>query len=177
MNIVSESILLDQLRGGSSHAAAQLYGRYHNRLLRFCVRLLRDEQNAEDVVQNVFEKLQTECRAIRSNVALQSWLFTVARNDCLGELRKTKTEPIDEDIIWDGELPDEALIIKERKERVECVLQSLHAPYREVIMLREYENMAYEEIAVITDTTVSSVKSRLFHARKALIAKLGPYLQ
>jgi RNA polymerase sigma-70 factor (ECF subfamily) len=77
--------------------------------------------------------------------------------------------------VWEGDSPEDELLAKERKELIEIVLQRLHAPYREVIILREYERLSYEEIAGITGTTISSVKSRLFKARKALIEKLKPY--
>lgn len=176
LNTFSDSALLGQLCEGKPQAMAQLYERYRTRLLRFSLTLLKNKQNAEDVVQNVFEKLQSECGTIRNGLSMQSWLFTVARNEAFGELRKRKGDALDEEMLWEGDLPDEELERKVQKERVQRVLENLHAPYREVIVLREYENMSYEEIAAVTKTSVSSVKSRLFHARKALIAKLKPIL-
>ncbi len=176
MNSTTDSALFEQIRSGNSQAFTQLYERYRVRLRRYCARLLNDEQSAEDVVQNVFIKLHSERETIRSGQSIQSWIFTVARNEAFGELRKGKLDPIDEEIVWEGTLPDEELQNRERKEIIDAALQHLHAPFREVIVLREYERLSYEEIASIMDTTISSVKSRLFKARKALIEKLKPYL-
>ena len=167
--------MLDLLRSGDRKALGQLYDRYHQHLLRYCVRLLRDEQRAEDAVQNVFLKLQTGQQNIRNGQSMQSWLFTVAHNEALSDINKKKSVTADDSIVWEGDSPEDELLAKERKELIEIVLQRLHAPYREVIILREYERLSYEEIAGITGTTISSVKSRLFKARKALIEKLKPY--
>ena len=163
------------MRSGDRKALGQLYDRYHQHLLRYCVRLLRDEQRAEDAVQNVFLKLQTGQQNIRNGQSMQSWLFTVAHNEALSDINKKKSVTADDSIVWEGDSPEDELLAKERKELIEIVLQRLHAPYREVIILREYERLSYEEIAGITGTTISSVKSRLFKARKALIEKLKPY--
>jgi RNA polymerase sigma-70 factor (ECF subfamily) len=167
--------LLDLLRSGDRKALGQLYDRYHQHLLRYCVRLLRDEQRAEDAVQNVFLKLQTGQQNIRNGQSMQSWLFTVAHNEALSDINKKKSVTADDSIVWEGDSPEDELLAKERKELIEIVLQRLHAPYREVIILREYERLSYEEIAGITGTTISSVKSRLFKARKAFIENLKPY--
>ena len=157
------------MRSGSHKALGQLYDRYHQHLLRYCLRLLKDQQRAEDAVQNVFLKLQTGQQNIRNGQSLQSWLFTVARNEALSDINKKKSVSADDSMVSEGDSPEDELLAKERKDVIEAVLQRLHAPYREVIILREYERLSYEEIAGITRTTVPSVKSRLFKARKALI--------
>ena len=136
---------------------------------------MKDQQRAEDAVQNVFLKLQTGQQNIRNGQSMQSWLFTVAHNEALSDINKKKSVTADDSIVWEGDSPEDELLAKERKELIEAVLQRLHAPYREVIILREYERLSYEEIAGISGTTVSSVKSRLFKARKALVEKLKPY--
>lgn len=175
VNPGSDPLLLEQIRNGSEKAFTHLYDRYRHRILRYCGRLLNDRQLAEDVVQNVFIKFHTQHQSIRNGESLQRWFFTVARNDSFAELRKKRLEPLNDDILWEGELPDDEFHEKERKEIVEVALQRLHMPYREIIILREYEQLSYEEIASITGTTISSVKSRLFKARKSLIEKLKPY--
>lgn len=176
METSSDAVLLEQLRNGHQPALGQLYTRYQERVLRYCIRLLKDSQSAEDAMQNVFVKLQSERNSIRNVHSLQSWVFTVARNEAFGELRRRKGEVLDEEIVWEGVLPDEELSGKNRREIVEAALNALYPSFREAIILREYEQMSYDEIARVTNTTVSSVKSRLFKARKALIEKLKPYL-
>jgi RNA polymerase sigma-70 factor, ECF subfamily len=171
----SDPALLDLIRRGDKTGLAQLYARYHERLLRYCARLLSDRQQAEDIVQNVFLKVLTCQHAIRQGESLQSWLFTVARNEAYTELGKKKMLVLDDTLVWNGILPDDELISKERDEIIDTVLSHLYLPFREVIVLRVYEQLSYEEIANITGTTVSSVKSRLFKARKALVMKLNLY--
>jgi len=162
--------LLKELQSGHLEALTHLYSRYRERVLKHCTRLLCDEQAAKDAVQNVFVKLQTEHSSIRNGQSLQSWIFTVARNEAFGELRRRKAAELDEEILWEGELPDEELARKNRKEIIESVLNMLYPSFREVIVLREYEQMSYEEIAQVTGLTISAVKSKLFKARKALIS-------
>ena len=176
LEAISDSVLLRELQNGHNEALAQLYERYRERVLRHCIRLLCDEQAAKDAVQNVFMKLQTEHLSIRNGQSLQSWIFIVARNEAFGELRRRKGAELDEELVWEGELPDEELAKKNRKEIIQSVLNNLHPSFREVIVLREFEQMSYEEIAQVTGLTVSAVKSKLFKARKALIQKLQPYL-
>ena len=163
------------LRSGNRKALGQLYNRYRQRLMKHCTRLLNDEQGAEDIVQNVFLKLQMERQSIRNGQSLQSWMFTVARNEAFSILQKKRLITIDDTVVWSGDSPIDELLSKEGKDVIDVVIQRLHAPFREVILLREYEHLSYEEIAGITNTTLSSVRSRLFKARKALIEKLRPY--
>lgn len=158
-------------------ALAHLYSRYRQRLIRFCLRLLNDKQSAEDTVQNVFLKLQAEHGTIRNTGSLKSWLFTVARNEVFGELRRKSGLEPDDELVWNGDLPDEELAKRDRNERITLVLNSLYPAFREVIMLREYEQLSYEEIAQVTGSSIASVKSRLFKARKSMITKLRPFLE
>jgi RNA polymerase sigma-70 factor (ECF subfamily) len=176
VDTLTDAVLLDQFRSGNAGGLSQLYTRYHGRVLRYCAGLLNDRQQAEDIVQNVFVKLNAAKHTIRSGQSLQSWLFTVARNEAYTEMSKKKATELCDTVVWDGDSPDDELMLKERKELIDAVLQRLRLPYRDVIVLRVYEQLSYEEIAEITGTTVSSVKSRLFKARKALVTKLHPFL-
>jgi len=80
----------------------------------------------------------------------------------------------DEDV-WDETTPYDLTISAETTEIVQRLLQNLKSEYREVILLREYEQLSYTQIAEITSNTESSVKSRLFKARKALTKRLKEY--
>jgi len=80
------------------------------------------------------------------------------------------------DTVWNSETPDSILANHELRDAVRDALQCLKVEYREVLVLREYEGLSYAEIAEITETSISSVKSRIFKARKALACKLAPFL-
>ena len=102
----------------------------------------------------------------------------IARNQCLNTLRRsnryTEFDETAADVYaFDGETPFARLMKSEQVELVNRFLKELSPEYREVLVLREYQNLSYDEIAAVTRNTVSSVKSRLFKARR----KLGQFLQ
>jgi RNA polymerase sigma-70 factor (ECF subfamily) len=78
--------------------------------------------------------------------------------------------------VWEDDTLDSILASLELRDTVRDALQCLKVEYRDVLVLREYEGLSYAEIGIITETSISSVKSRLFKARKALACKLAPYL-
>jgi RNA polymerase sigma-70 factor, ECF subfamily len=107
--------------------------------------------------------------------SLQAWIFTIARNEAYTILRRMRpTEDLDAatENVWDDENPLEKVVQKERKEIVQHCLANLRPVYRELLILREYEQFSYEEISKITGASESSIKSGLFKARKAMGKKL-----
>lgn len=170
----SDMELLSQIRSGDRGAMTELYRRYRRPLFAFCARLLGDAQGAEDAVHETFLRLSTGARRIAEPGALKSWLYTVARNEALMTLRRNRNR--DEEgsgSVWDGETP---LTLAEKKDvqtLVQSALARLKVQYREVLLLREFEGLSYAEIASVTGESASSVKSRLFKARRALAGMLA----
>ncbi|MBI3787764.1 MAG: sigma-70 family RNA polymerase sigma factor [Ignavibacteriales bacterium] len=172
---VSEQILW-RLRSGDETAFAQVYQQYKARVYGYCYRLLRNEQDAEDATQEAFLKVMKSIATLEKAESFRPWMFTIARNEAYAILRRTKNiNGIESDEIWAEETPYEELIGKETAELVQRYLNLLKPVYREVLILREYEQLSYAEIARVTGDTESSVKSRIFKARKALTEKLKPY--
>ncbi len=171
----TDSILFEQFRRGSHSALAALYHRHRPGMLRFCLKLLRDRQAAEDAVQNTFLKLQTAAAGPVKAGSVKSWMYTVARNEAFGELRRNAGNLPDEEPVWSGTLPDGLLEEQDRTAAVAAMLNALYPTYREVIVLREYDQLSYEEIAAVTGTSIASVKSRLFKARKAMLDRLSEH--
>lgn len=170
----SDMELLELVRCGDESGFRQLHTRYSGRIRRYGTRLLNDRDRADDIVQNVFVKLLTSAAAIRNGQSVRSWLFACARNEAFNELARRKMDEADDSIVSDGKSPEELMMIKQRDEIVEDAVSRLRLCFREAIMLRVYEQMSYEEIAAVTQSSVSSVKARLFKARKALIQMLHP---
>jgi RNA polymerase sigma-70 factor, ECF subfamily len=167
--------LLERIGRGDSRAFAELYERYALRLYSYCLRLLRDSQSAEDVVQETLTKVYTGVHSVHDARSFRGWIFTIARNEAYGILRKNRTAPLgDDDLVWDRDTPLESLLQAEENEIVQHLLEELKPEYREVLLLREYENLSYEEIAAISSSTIGAVKSRLYKARQALVKKLEP---
>lgn len=178
MILAREEELLKRLQRGETDVFGKLYEQYRRNIFGYCFRLLNDRGKAEDLTHDTFTKAYSSLATLRNGMHFRSWLFTIARNEVYALLRKHNLPLIeDADEIWSEESPEEDLVLLERKEIVRKVLASLKPEYREVIILREFENLSYAEIAVIMSDTESSVKSRLFKARKAMTKKLKPLLE
>lgn len=174
MQNTSDPELLSLMHSGDRGAFAEIYRRYRRALYAFCVRLLSDTQAAEDAVHETFLKLSAGSEAISQPSALKSWLYSVARNEALMALRRRRDGgDSDAGSVWDDETPLSLAEKEDVRNLVQSALAHLKLEYREVILLREFEGLSYGEIASVTGDSASSVKSRLFKARRALAEKLA----
>ncbi len=144
----------------------EIYNRHKTGIYHFCRRMLADGDEAKDVVQEVFVKFFENRVILEGDTQIKVWLFKSARNRCLNYIRdKGKLSNI-----GDGEEPvDSSTIVPESGDSATIVaklLDNLPSDYREILIMREWSELSYEEIAETLDTTVSAVKSRLFKARK-----------
>jgi RNA polymerase sigma-70 factor (ECF subfamily) len=165
-----------RVNAGETAAFGELYRKYHARLLGYCARLLKDREKAEEVVQAAFVKALESLGSLERPELFSSWLFTIARNGVYGHFRAARQDGAADDV-WDTDTPYERAVAGETSALVEQGLGRLKPEYREVLVLRHFERMSYREIAAVTGTTVSSVESRLFKARKALLKYLEPYVR
>lgn len=180
MRTFTDEQLIDQIQAGNPAAFAQLYQRYKNGIFAFCFRLLRDRDDALDAAQEIFVKIHNRLHSLNDTSSFRAWMFTIARNEVYAVLRRRKqwndaSEEVEQ--VWADETPLDIVIGGERTELVQRLLGKLKPEYREVLLLREYEQFSYAEIAEATGNSESSVKSRLFKARKSLMLKLTPYLE
>ena len=175
MRILTDDQLVEQFQLDEARAFVQLYHRYKHRVYAYCYRLLRHPQNAEDAAQETFVKIHRSIHQLEKAASLQCWVFSIARNEAFTILRRRRpTEELDEESesMWDDEGPLERMIQRERAEIVQCCLGMLRPVYRELLILREYEQLSYAEISQVTGGTESAVKAGLFKARKAMGKKL-----
>ena len=171
--------VFEQLRLGSNAAFGQLYHQYKHKLYAYCFRMVGNAQSAEDVVQETFLKIHRGIQSVKQPQHFRTWIFSVARNEALTHLRRTRhLEDLvgEAETVWDHNDPLEELAERETKEIIQHYVGLLKPYYRELLVLREYEQLSYAEIAKITGITESAVKSALFKARKALAKKLEPIL-
>lgn len=174
---MTDTEIIDAFKSGDELAFALLYGRYKTGIYTYCLKMLLDREEALDAVQDTFLRVYENRSRLLSTPAFRSWLFTIARNQCLNRLRHSgrhvRIEGRDTRLVAAGGTPLSRLEKAERRALVNKHLEMLRPAYREVVILREYHNLSYEEIAAVTRTTVSSVKSRLFKARRRLAASLS----
>ena len=171
-----ESDLIAMLQQGNRQAFAELYERNKMAIYRYCLRMLNDPAAAEDATQETFIKLFSRIATLQKTESFLSWLFRIARNEVMMHLRQNHRNGVPhEEYLWEEETPFDVTVAAETTEIVQRLLQNLKCEYREVMVLREYDQLSYAQIADITSTTESAVKSRLFKARKALTKKLKKY--
>ncbi len=176
---MDDRVLIEAFQAGDEFAFVSLYNRYKGPVYAFCVKMLLDRTQAQDVMQETFLRIYENRDRLMKSSSFKAWLFTIARNQCLNQLRRaSKQVPLDEGVAQ--VFPDGPVSRLEKSEQVEMVnyyLAQLKPDYREVIILREYQNLSYEEIAAVTRSTLSAVKSRLFKARRKLALFIEPVLR
>ena len=173
--------LIDAFRRGDEFAFVALYDRYKGAVYAYCAKMLLDREAAKDVLQETFARAYENRERLLNSTAFKAWLFTIARNQCLNALRRSGREvpfaPGAPEPTGRGATPFAALLKSEQADLIGRMLAELSPEYREGIVLREYQNLSYDEIAAVTRSTVSAVKSRLFKARRKLGAALRPLLR
>lgn len=183
---MTDSQLIREIKEGQIDFYAILIERYEKKILSFILHLLRSynmEAYAEDICQETFYKAFKSLKTFRDEEAtFSTWLYTIARNTALSELRKTKHIEISlEDTVSNPQvssmlLPEQELLKNERVQKVRDAINNLPEKQRSALILREYEQLDYKEIAQILESTVSSVKSLLFRARNSIKDQLESYV-
>lgn len=159
-------------QSGDEFAFVTLYNRHKEGIYVFCKKVLLDDAAAKDVMQETFLRIYENRDRLLKTDAFRSWIYTIARNQCYNYLRRNKRfvalDPLVEERMREDLTPVSELEKSEQVALVNRLLGLLKIEYREVLVLREYQNLSYDEIAQIMRTSISSVKSRLFKARRKL---------
>jgi RNA polymerase sigma-70 factor (ECF subfamily) len=178
--------LVERAQRGDKHAFELLVAKYQRRLGRLISRFVRNASEAEDVTQDAFIKAYRALPSFRGDSAFYTWLYRIgintAKNHLVAQGRRAPTStPFDADEAEDFEdaallhevaTPENELMSKQVVEVVNSSLQEL----RTALTLREIEGLSYEEIAVVMDCPIGTVRSRIFRAREAIAANLRPLL-
>jgi len=183
---LADQELLAAAARGDQAAFSQLYQRYRNRVYGFAYRMLGTPESAEDVTHETFLLLIRQPEVYQAERgSLITFLCAVARNHIFQHLRRQEryapelAETSDEyDEMGAGRTfdPLSDLLERELAAQVETALARLPVAQREAIVLREYQELSYEEIATIIGADTNVVKARLYRARQALAKRLAPYL-
>jgi RNA polymerase sigma factor (sigma-70 family) len=167
----SDERLVALLRQGDESAFDTLATRYEARLLWFCWQILRSKEDAEDALQDVLAAAFRALVADEREIHVRPWLYRIARNRCINQLRRAKTvafDVLDDHHAESGCTPAETVISRQRFRDLVDDIQALPDAQRIALLLREVDGFAYQEIAAAMETTVPAVKSLLVRARVAL---------
>ena len=164
--------LVAAFRAGREDAFAEMAERYRDRLVAYARHMLRarGQAAAEDVVQDVLLRAYRALRADSRPMALRAWLYRIAHNRCLDELRgeRPTAELLADEMPGDGVDPAAAFGRRERLRELVGDIQSLPAQQRSALVIRELDGLSYAELAEALDTTVPAIKSLLVRARMNL---------
>lgn len=145
----------------------EVYERYKIGIYHFCRRMVVDGDAAKDIVQEVFIKFFENHDRLAADDQIKVWLFKSARNKCLNYVRdRGKISSIGGDEEEISSLPTSDPDSVDSREIILKLFDNLPIDYTEILVMREWSGLSYEEIAETLDTTISAVKSKLFKARK-----------
>jgi len=168
--MISDEILMLEFQGGSREAFEELFARHRGPLYGFFRRRLNGDQRAEDLMQETFLAVIKASERYEARALVRTYLYGIAMNLLAAERRKHSRDAPGGEIAAEpatNDAPDAVLWIRQ-------ALEKLDESEREILMLREYEQLSYAEIAELTKVPVNTVRSRLFRARMALRECLEP---
>ena len=170
--VASDEVLIVRIAAGDKRAMQALYGRHHVRLYRFVLRLVRDRQLAEDLVSEAFLEVWRRASTFEARSAAATWLMAIARFKALSARRRRGETPLDDETIAatqdSADDPEVTIRKKQQGEILRDCLERLSPDHRETIDLVYYHGMGIGEVAAIVGIPASTVKTRMFHARRQL---------
>jgi RNA polymerase sigma-70 factor (ECF subfamily) len=198
----AESAVIAELKAGSEEAYSWLIGEFHQPIYGLVYRIVNDPADAADTTQDVFLKVFRGMKHFHGESSLKTWIYRIALHEAANRRRwwfrhKAQETPIDpsatgegeysghshsysysEDRLVDpGESPLEKFAHTEVRAAVEAALQQVQEPYRTALILRDLEEMSYEEVAEVLQISLGTVKSRITRGRDALRKTLAAYIR
>lgn len=187
-----DAALMLRVKRGDRAAFAELVDKYKQPVMNFIFRRLRDETEAEDLAQNVFLQVYKSRARYKQTAKFSTWIFTIAHNLTLNELRRRSRHPaesLEETHTENEEQPPRQIEDKsqvaapdnvlqgELADKIDEALDELPENQRSAILLCRQEELSYEQIAKILRCSLSATKSLIHRGRETLKEKLKPYLK
>ncbi len=186
--------LMLKVRCGNRVAFEALVAKYQRPVLNTIYRSIHDPAEAEDLAQNVFVQVWKSRGRYKPTAKFSTWLFTIARNMCLNEVRRRARHPADSldkpvtdatdgsETPWQvpdlhTKPPSEEALSAELRKQVDVALTALPEAQRTAMLLLRHQNMPYEDIAEVLGCSLSATKSIIHRARAMLRDQLKPYLR
>ena len=184
----SDEELMLAYQEGKSEVLDVIFSRYQKKIFNFSLRFLGNRADAEDMTADVFLHLMRRKNQYQPQAKFCTWLYTVARNACLSKIRQRqnifslsfKNNSTNEEQEWDipdPTTPADELQKKETALHIKKAVQNLPPSQKEVILLREFHNLSYDEISKITGHSLENVKVLIFRARDQLRQHLATLLK
>lgn len=189
--VAIDRLLVTRFKAGDQTAFDEMVSRYWDRIYAMVNQLLRNTQDAEEVTQDAFIRAHRGLDKFRGDSSFSTWLYQIATNLARNRYwywwrrKRDRSISFDQPLTADSETslaeifpsdaetPRDATATQEFVDRVAACMETLNEKHREILTLRNVQNMAYEEIATILGISVGTVKSRIARARESLRAKLG----
>ena len=182
----SDEELILRFQKGDEQSYIELVNRYRDRLINFIYRFVNDIESAEDIVQDALLKVYTHKHYYKNIAKFSTWLYTIAGNLAKTELRKKKTRkvtnlsqmgPEDKDYELTSNEPetDKATQNEYLEKRIQIAINKLPLHFKTVTILREIQELSYEEISKIVDVPLGTVKSRINRAHLQLQKELKDF--
>ena len=191
-NLDPDAALMLRVKQGDTVAFAGLVDKYKQPVMNLVYRMMRDATEAEDLAQIVFVQVFKSAHRYRSSAKFSTWLFTIARNLCLNEIRRRSRHPAESlDAPRPGQedqplhqfedkqvfSPPESLLQGELEDKIEQAVADLPENQRTAILLCRREELSYEEISEVLGCSLSATKSLIHRGRETLKLRLKPYLR
>ncbi len=177
--------LIKRALANDQAAYKELLNRYRKAIFQIILRIVRNKDETEDLVQETFMRAFNSLATYRSEYRFSTWLYRIGANCAIDYLRKKKIEAlsldkpietkdgtVDLEVADTAHNPEERLWAKQQRITIGEAIESLPEKYREVILYRHRDDQSYEEIAQILGLPVGTVKARIFRARELLKKKL-----
>jgi RNA polymerase sigma-70 factor, ECF subfamily len=196
-----EAAIVADLKAGSEEAYAWLIGEFQRPVYGLVSRMVSDPADAADTTQDVFLKVFRGMKNFHGGSSLKTWIYRIALHEAANRKRwwfrhkahETSIEPAESDgmagepFMQNAEMrnaltdhsdsPFDNVAHREVQKRVDAELRKMPEPYRTTLILRDLEDMSYEEIADVLQISLGTVKSRLTRGRQALKERLAPYVR
>ncbi|HEY5716023.1 MAG TPA: RNA polymerase sigma factor RpoE [Psychromonas sp.] len=182
--------LVRRIQNGEQVAFTLLVRKYQNRVANILTRYVRNTGDIADVTQEVFIKVYNSLPSFRGDSAFYTWLYRItvntAKNYLTSQSRRPPVSDIDameaegfdgSDALREADSPEGVLRSQEIKKVILTTIEQLPAELKSAITFRELEGMSYEEIAIIEDCPIGTVRSRIFRAREMIDKHLKPLLE
>ena len=192
-----EAAIVADLKAGSEEAYAWLIGEFQRPVYGLVYRVVSDPADAADTTQDVFLKVFRGMKSFHGESSLKTWIYRIALHEAANRKRwwfrhkahETSIEPVESEGLAGGDAamqnaltdrndsPFDNVAHREVQKRVDAELRQVAEPYRTSLILRDLEEMSYEEIAEVLQISLGTVKSRITRGRQALKRRLAPYVR